>query len=174
MKIKAKLYPLGLTRQVNRQQSGFTLVEIVLACVIFPIIVIGLSNSFDAVRKSYTIAKELNEIYAVLSACPELDRGIQFISLTNTSNCYPNNTFNAEGGSGIQYTYSPSMTVTNTSDLPAGDPLKPFPDSKVINVTVGYLHSSAPPLSLRVLITRNGIAQQWKIPKPDLLPSQSC
>ncbi len=145
---------------LSTSQSGFTLVEIVLACVIFPIIVVGISNSFDAVRKSYTTAKQLNEIYAVLSACPELDRGIQFISLTSTSNCYPNNTFNAEGNSGIQYTYSPTMTVTNTTDLPATDALRTFPDSKVIDVSVGYLHSSAPPLGLRVLITRNGIAQQ--------------
>lgn len=140
-------------------QAGFTVVEIVLACVIFPIIVIGLSNGFDAVRRSYTVSKELNEIYAVLSACPELDRAMEYSSLSSSTNCYPNNQFKAEGGSGNTITYAPSLTITSTSALPTGDPLKDIPDSKVIDISVGFQHSSAPPLQLRMLVTRNGIAQ---------------
>ena len=145
------------------KEAGFTSVELLLACVIFPIIVVGIANSFDAVRKAYTTAKQLNEIYAVLSACPELDRALDFSSLSSTSNCAPNNTFTAEGASGITYSYNPSLTVKNTmsTDLPTSDPLYPIPDSKVVDITVGYINnSSAPPLELRMLITRNGIAQQ--------------
>jgi hypothetical protein len=139
--------------------GGFTIVELVLACVIFPLIVIGLSNAYDAVRRSYTVSKELNEIYAVLSACPELDRALEFSSLSSSTNCYPNNAFKAEGGSGLTITYTPTLTITDTSALPVADPLQPIPDSKIINISVGYQHSSAPPLQLRMLITRNGIAQ---------------
>ncbi len=140
--------------------SGFTIVELVLACVIFPIIVVGVVGAFDTVRKVYTTAKELNEIYAVLSACPELDRALDYNSLTSTSNCAPNNTFKAEGGSGISYSYNPSLTITDTSALSSSDPLKVIPDSKVVDISVGYRTSSAPSLQLRMLITRNGIAQQ--------------
>ena len=57
--------------------TGFTILELLLACFIFPIIVFGIANGFDAVRKSYTTARELNEIYAVLSACPEIDRALR-------------------------------------------------------------------------------------------------
>lgn len=141
------------------EQAGFTSVELILACVIFPIIVIGISNAFDAVRKSYTTAKQLNEMYAVLSACPEIDRALEFNSITSTTNCFPNNTFSAEGGSGKTITYTPTLTVTSTSDLASSDPLKSVPDSKIINISVGYPKSSAPPLQLRMLITRNGIGQ---------------
>ena len=140
-------------------EQGFTLVELVLACVIFPIIVIGVSNAYDTVRKAYTISKQLNEAYAVLSACPEVDRALEFTSLSSTTNCYPNNTFLAEGGSGNVITYSPNLTVVDTSTLASSDPLRTVPDSKVINISVGYPNSNAPPLQLRLLITRNGIGQ---------------
>jgi hypothetical protein len=146
---------------LKQDERGFTIVEVVLACVIFPLIVVGISNSFDAVRKAYTTAKQLNEVYAVLSACPELDRALDYTNLTSTSNCFPNNTFTAEGGGTKTYTYTPTLTVTDTSALSGSDPLQTIPDSKVVNISVGFINNSAvPPLQLRMLITRNGVAQQ--------------
>ncbi len=141
------------------RQAGFTIVELTIACVIFPLIVIGLANSYDAISHSYAIAKDYNEIYAVLSACPEIDRALEYTSLTSSTNCYPNNTFQAEGGSGNTITYNPTLTVTDSSGLASTDPLKNVPDSKVISVTVPFLHSNAPALQMRMLITRNGIGQ---------------
>ena len=140
-------------------QIGFSLVEVVLACAIFPMIVVGLSQGYDTIRRSYTVSKELNEMYAVLSACPEIDRALEYDSITSSNNCYPNNSFYAEGGSGNVITYSPALTVTGTPSLPGSDPLQAVPDSKVIDISVGYQKSSAPPLELRMLITRNGIGQ---------------
>lgn len=143
----------------TNRQSGFTIVEIIIACIILPIVVVGLANGFNAIRSSYTLSKQLNEMYAVLSACPEIDRALEYDSVTGTNNCYPNNTFYAEGGSGNIFTYSPTLTVTNTASLSGSDPLQPIPDSKVIDISVGYQNSAAPPLELRMLITRNGIGQ---------------
>jgi Tfp pilus assembly protein PilV len=142
-----------------RDQSGFSVVEILLAIVIFPMMVYSLQQAYDAVRKSYTVSKELNEIYAVLSACPEIDRALEYDSVTSATNCYPNNTFKAEGGSGRVISYSPTLSVTNTSALAATDPLRTVPDSKVVNIKVGFQHSTAPQPELRLLITRNGIGQ---------------
>jgi hypothetical protein len=68
----------------KNSQAGFSLVEVVLACVIFPIIVVGMTNSFTALRHTYTISKQLNEIYAVLSACPEIDRALEYDSISGT------------------------------------------------------------------------------------------
>lgn len=148
-------------RKKKNNQKGFTSVELILACVIFPLIVVGISNSFDAVRKSYKTAKELNEIYAVLSTCPELDRALDFTSLTSSSNCAPNNTFTAEGGgTASTYSYSPTLSVTDTTSLPNSDPLYTIPDSKVVDIKVGFRNTSTQPLEFRMLITRNGIAQQ--------------
>lgn len=141
-------------------QRGFTSVELIIACIIFPLVAIGITGTFDAIRKSYTTAKQLNEVYAVLSACPEIDRALDYTTLTGTNNCFPNNTFTAEGGSGITYSYAPTLTVSDTSALDATDALKSVPDSKVVNITVALPHSTAPALQLRMLITRNGIAQQ--------------
>ncbi len=149
-----------MLRKVIMNESGFTAVEILLAAIIFPLIVVGLSNSFDAVSKTYTTAKQLNEIYAVLSTCPELDRALDYTNLTNSSNCFPNNTFVAEGASGVTYTYNPTLTVSDTGSLPNSDPLQAVPDSKVVDISVGYLHGNGTPLELRMLISRNGIAQQ--------------
>lgn len=141
------------------EQAGFTLVEILVAIVLFPVMVIGMASGFDGVRKSYTTARQLNEMYAVLSACPEMDRALEYESINSTTDCYPNNTFNAEGGSGIQIVYTPTLTVTDTSALPSSDPLQAIPDSKVVKISLGYLQGSAPPLELRMLITRHGIGQ---------------
>lgn len=140
-------------------QAGFTIVEILVAIMVFPIIVYGLSQGYDASRNAYSLSRQFNEMYAVLSACPEIDRALEYDSVTSATNCYPNNTFQAEGGSSTVITYSPTLTVTNTSALPVSDPLNSVPDSKVIDISVAYQHSSAPPLELRMLITRNGIGQ---------------
>lgn len=145
---------------INKSETGFSIVEIIMACAIFPIIVVGIANAYDAVRKSYTLAKQLNEMYAVLSACPELDRALEYGSLSSSTNCYPNNTFASEGARTSVITYTPTVTVTETASLPGSDPLQTVPDSKVINISVGYLKNAAPaPLQLRILITRNGIGQ---------------
>lgn len=146
--------------QKLNKQAGFTTVELLIASVIFPILVVGISNSFDAVRKSYTQAKELNEMYAVLSACPEIDRALEYNSLSSGTNCYPNNSFKVEGAGTGTITYSPTLTVTDTSALANTDALYNIPDSKVVDISVGYLHTSAPQLELRMLITRNGVGQQ--------------
>jgi len=148
-----------MKRKVLAGESGFTIVELILAVVIFPIIVIGLSNAFDSVRKSYTIAKQLNEMYTVLSACPEIDRALEFNSLSSTTNCFPNNSFTSEGAGTSTITYTPTLTVTDTSALTVGDPVRTVPDSKVINISVGFPNSTAPPMQLRMLVTRNGIGQ---------------
>lgn len=140
-------------------EDGFTIVELILAIAIFPIIVVGLSNAFDAVRKSYTTARQLNEMYTVLSACPEIDRALEFNSLSSTTNCFPNNSFTSEGAGGSTITYTPSLTVTDTSLLSISDPLQTTPDSKVINISVGFPNNPAPPMELRMLVTRNGIGQ---------------
>lgn len=140
--------------------SGYTIVEMVLACAIFPLIVVGMSNGYDAIRRAYTISKQLNQMYAVLSACPEIDRALEYDSLSSTTNCFPNNTFAAEGGVSGTITYSPTLTVTKTADLPVGDDLKTIPDSKVIDIDVGFQHNTSNKLKLRMLITRGGVGQQ--------------
>lgn len=146
--------------KLRLSQSGFTAIEVLLACVIFPIIVVGIANSFESVSKVYSTAKQLNEVYAVLSACPELDRALDFSSLSAGTNCFPNNTFAAEGGGTRTVTYTPTLTVTDTTALPAADPLKTVVDSKVVDIKVNFIRGTGAPLELRMLITRNGIAQQ--------------
>lgn len=146
--------------EATSRQAGFSIVEIILACAIFPLIAFSLAQGYDAVRWSYTVSKQLNEIYAVLSACPEIDRALEYDSVTSATNCYPNNSFKAEGGSGTVISYSPTLTVTNSTALPSGDPLGAVPDSKVVDIKVGLQHSTAPPVELRLLLTRNGIGQQ--------------
>lgn len=144
---------------IQSNQEGFTIVEIILAIAIFPMIVFAMSNAYDVVRKSYTLSRQLNEMYAVLSACPEIDRALEYDSVTNATNCYPNNSFRSEGAGTSTITYTPDLTVTSTASLASPDPLRTVPDSKVIDISVGYPNSTAPPLQLRMLITRNGIGQ---------------
>lgn len=141
--------------------KGFTSVELLLACVIFPMIVVGIATAYNSIRKSYTVARQLNEMYAVLSACPEVDRALEFNSLSSTTNCYPNNTFVVENADGGTISYSPSLTVIDTASLGGSDPLSTVPDSKVVNIQVDFLPPAATntPLQLRMLITRNGIGQ---------------
>lgn len=148
-------------KNIHSQSSGFTIVEIVIACVVFPIIMFGISNAYAALQNSYTVARQLNEIYAVISACPEVDRALEFNSVSSTTNCYPNNSFVAEGG-GVASTivYTPTLAVTSTTALPASDPLSTVFDSKVIDISVGFPKTpTASPVKLRLLITRNGIGQ---------------
>jgi hypothetical protein len=142
--------------------DGFTIVEAILACAVFGILVATMFNAFVSLRQSYTTSRQLNEIYTVLSACPEVDRALVYDSLNSTTNCYPNNVFPAEDGSSRTITYTPSLTVTNTSALAGSDPLYNIPDSKVISLDVGFPrpNQAAPHLQLRMLITRNGVGQQ--------------
>lgn len=145
----------------SHDNNGFTVVEVLLASAIFAILVVGLVSAYAAVRKSYRISRQLNEIYTVLSACPEIDRALEFTALASGTNCYPNNTFQVEGGGSNIITYTPDLTVTNTSALPLTDPLSSVPDSKVIDVDTGYsIDDNGKELKLRLLITRNGVAQQ--------------
>jgi len=143
----------------SKKQHGFTIVEIVTACVIFPIIVVSIYTAFRAVSTDYARARQFNDMYAVLSACPEIDRALDYDIVNGTNNCYPNNTFYGENGGSAVFTYTPTLTVTPTGSLPSTDPLKGVPDSKVIDITVTRPNSSAQPLELRMLITRNGIGQ---------------
>lgn len=142
--------------------SGFTMVELLLACVIFPIVVIGIATAFSGIKHSYTIARQLNEIYTVLSACPEVDRALEFNSLTSATNCYPNNNFVVENVTSSDHvTYNPTLTVTDTSSLSSSDPLYNIPDSKVVSIQVNFLPpaDTSAYMQLRMLITRNGIGQ---------------
>jgi hypothetical protein len=154
-----KLFRLRL---VKVGKKGFTVVEAILGCAVFGLMVVTMINTLDSLRVSYVTARQLNEIYTVLSACPEVDRALEFNSLSNTTNCYPNNAFPAEDGGGGTITYAPSLTVTDTSALANTDPLQTIPDSKVVDIQVGFPrpNQAAPKLELRMLITRNGIAQQ--------------
>ncbi len=145
---------------VGTNERGFSAVEFLIAAVVFGVLVTGITDAYITIRKSYRIARQLNEIYTVLSACPEIDRALEFNSITGTSNCYPNNSFAVENNQGGKITYAPALTVTNTSALPVSDSLSAIPDSKVLNISVGYpQEKNSPPLELRMLITRNGVGQ---------------
>jgi hypothetical protein len=146
-------------RRKSKDQYGFTMVEVMTACVIFPLIVVSIYSAFQAISTDYSQGRQFNDIYAVLSACPEIDRALDYDILTGTNNCYPNNTFYGENGGSAVFTYTPTLTVTPTGSLPNTDPLQAVPDSKIIDITVSRINSSAPPLELRMLITRNGIGQ---------------
>lgn len=153
---------MKLLRHLKRDQSGFTTIEVLISCIVFAVLVTGMINVLTSLRSSYTISRQLNEVYTVLSACPEVDRALEFDSLSSTTNCYPNNAFPAEDGGSGTITYTPNLTVTDTTNLPATDPLQTIPDSKVVDIQVGFPppNTSAPKLELRMLITRNGIGQQ--------------
>ena len=64
------------------------------------------------------------------------------------------------GGSGT-ISYTPTLTVTDTSALAVSDPLKTIPDSKVVDLSLNISqNNNSIPLKLRLLITRSGIGQQ--------------
>jgi len=145
--------------RLKDNQKGFTIVEIATACVVFPMIVASTYTAFRALNTDYARARQYNDIYAVLSACPEIDRALDYDLVTGANNCYPNNTFYGENGGSAIYQYTPNLTVTQTSSLPNTDPLQGVPDSKVIDINVSRPNSNATSLELRMLITRNGIGQ---------------
>ncbi len=150
---------MKISKPINKSQSGYTIVEILIACIIFPVIVTGISNSFQVLQNLYDRAREYNNLYMVLSACPELDRALEFTALNNNANCYPNNELLNEGENANTKVYSPIMNVSDTASLPSNDALKLFPDSKTINISLAPPGNTSP-IELRMLITRNGIAQQ--------------
>jgi type II secretory pathway pseudopilin PulG len=103
--------------------GGFTAVEILVGIVLFSIIVIGLSGAYTSIRGAYAKARQLSEMYAVLSACPEVDRALEYSSLSGSTNCYPNNSFQAENTNVTQsITYTPTLTVTDTTSLAVTTP----------------------------------------------------
>lgn len=147
---------------MNKNDQGFSIVELLVATIIFPLLVIGITTGYNSARHVYQITRQLNEMYIVLSSCPELDRGLEFNSLSSSTNCYPNNTFPAENGGPGTISYSPVLTVTDTSALPGSDPLQAVPDSKIVEENVQWPapNTGLPSLRVRMLITRNGIGQQ--------------
>lgn len=153
---------INVRRFSSLNSRGFSIVELLVATVAMPIIIGSTVSAYSAASHVYNVTRQLNEMYSVLSACPELDRALEFNSLTSSNNCYPNNVFSREDGSTRTVTYAPALTTIDTASLPASDPLQAVPDSKVISVSVGYPapDGNLPPLQLRMLITRNGIGQQ--------------
>lgn len=141
-------------------ENGFSIIEIILAAVIFPIIVVGLYNATMAVNRSYAVARQYNEIYSVLSACPELDRALEFNSITEENNCFPNNVFEIEDGSSGTIEYEPDLTIEDTEDLSSDDDLSDISDAKVITISVDMPHITAPPVDVKLLVARNGLGQQ--------------
>ena len=117
--------------------------------------------AYNSIRVAYTDARQYNQIYAVLSACPELDRALDYNYISGSTNCYPNNSFSVEDSGSGSVTYSPTLTVTPTSSLPNTDPLSSIPNSKIVQVNVNFLRpfTNAPPVQLRMLITQNGLGQ---------------
>lgn len=145
----------------NKQKNGgFTLIEILVSITVFSIMAIGLAQAFVTVDGLYARTKQLYEVYTVLSACPEIDRALQYDQVNGAVNCFPNNTFEVEGGGTGIISYTPSLDVFSTSSLPASDELRSVPNSKVIDVQVNYpKNPSISPWKIRLLISRNGIAQ---------------
>lgn len=141
--------------------QGFTIVEVLISIAVFGFVVLAVSSAYSGIRKSYQLSRQLNEIYTVLSACPEIDRALEFSSLETGTNCYPNNTFASEGGTGTTITYTPNLVVTDTYDIDVSDPISVVPESKVIDVSTGYsIDNGAADMKLRLLVARNGVAQQ--------------
>jgi len=146
---------------MKRYADGFTVVELLVGIVIFPIIVIGLVSVLNSVKQEYGLARQYDEIYSVLSACPEIDRALDYNSLSTSTNCYPNNSFPAEDGTSGTITYTPTLTVTPTSSLANTDPFYSLQYAKVLDITVNFQrpYQNFPGLELRMLIARNGIGQ---------------
>lgn len=153
---------MSITEQKKLGKKGFSSVEFLIAAVVFGILTTGLFNAYISMRHSYETARQLSEMYTVLSACPEIDRALEFNSLEDTANCSPNNAFVREDGRAGTRSYTPKLDVTLTTDpsIPSDDPLKNVPDSKIVNVSVGFQNKTTRPMELRMLITRNGVGQQ--------------
>lgn len=139
-------------------EAGFSIVEIIIGIVMLGVIIGGVAVAFDWLFKDYARSRELNEIYAALSGCPEIDRAMQYESIIST-NCSPNDTFDAETADGNNdITYLTSSAPVLTTALATSDPAYGIPDSKVVDVTV--TPKSSDPWKIRLLISRNGIGQQ--------------
>lgn len=142
----------------KKEESGFSIVEIIIGMVLLGIVISGVALGFDWIIKDYGRSRQLNEIYAALSGCPEIDRAMQYESIVST-NCSPNDTFDAETANGNNnITYTTSSTPVLTSALSPSDPAYNIPDSKVVDVTV--TPRAGNPWKIRLLISRNGIGQQ--------------
>jgi type II secretory pathway pseudopilin PulG len=139
--------------------KGFTVAEVLISIVVFSIMAVAMAQGFTAAANVYARTRQLYEIYTVLSACPEIDRALQYEQVTGSVQCFPNNTFDKEGGYSGTLSYNPSLTVTNTENLPSGDALKSIPGAKVVEVKVDYLNPINNPWDIRLLISRNGIGQ---------------
>lgn len=144
----------------RKSQAGFTVIEILIVTVVISTLFIGIANAFTNVSRTYALTRQLNEMYAVLSSCPEIDRALQYDSISGTTNCFPNNVFRGEGISGSTITYTPTLSVTPSDQLNILDPLYNIPDSKVIDISVSNPVSNAQPWQIRLLVARNGIGQQ--------------
>ena len=146
----------------QKKTGGFSVAEIIMTTVVISIAFVGIANAFQGLSRTYALTRQLNEMYAVLSACPEIDRALQYDSISAGTNCFPNNVLEAEGGSGNTITYNPTSQVRTTDSLPSTDPLyaQNIPDSKVVDISVGYPNSPGiPQWDIRLLVTRNGIGQ---------------
>lgn len=143
-----------------KSQAGFSVVEILIVTMVISTLFIGIANAFTNVSRTYALTRQLNEMYAVLSSCPEIDRALQYDSISGTTNCFPNNVFKGEGVSGSTITYTPTLSVTPSDQLNILDPLYNIPDSKVIDISVSNPVSNAQPWQIRLLVARNGIGQQ--------------
>lgn len=138
--------------------NGFSIVEIIIGIFLIGAIIGGVATAFNWLYKDYARSRELNEIYAALSGCPEIDRAMQYESIIST-NCSPNDTFDAEQATGNNdITYITNSTPKLTSALPTTDPVYNLPDSKVVDVTVSP--KVGQDWKIRLLISRNGIGQQ--------------
>lgn len=161
IRLKLKVTHQPMQRKYQKKESGFTIVEILVGTVVLPMMLISVVAIFNLIRTQYGYARQYNEVYAVLSACPELDRALQYEILSGSTNCFPNNIFAAEGGGSGTISYTPTLTVTDTSALAVSDPLKTIPDSKVVDLSLNISqNNNSIPLKLRLLITRSGIGQQ--------------
>ena len=145
--------------KIRRKDSGFTVAEVLISIIVFALMATAMAQAFTAVDNVYARTRQLYEIYTVLSACPEIDRALQYEQVTGSVQCFPNNTFAVEGGGSGTIVYNPSLTVTQTSDLPGSDALKGVPNAKVVEVKVNYLNPVSSPWDIRLLISRNGIGQ---------------
>lgn len=149
-----------MSRTATASEQGFSIVEVLLVAIIIAILSTSLLGAFQSLSQTYALTRQLNEIYAVLSSCPEIDRALQFDSISGATNCFPNNVFQGEGLTASKISYTPTLTVLNTTALSTSDPLKGIPDSKVVDVSTTLPNDSSATWRVRLLVTRGGIGQQ--------------
>lgn len=152
--------------KTKQRHDGFSIVEVIITMIVATVSFAGLAMMYDSITRLYRESRQLNEVYAVLSSCPEIDRALQYDSISSVANCFPNNVFEGEGLTKAQITYSPSLTVKQAVGS-AGDPvlsssdvLYGIPDAKVVDISVNSLTDSRNNWKIRLLVSRNGIGQQ--------------